>query len=464
MTKFYLILERKLTIAKSVFLLLFMLILTTSCDDKNNDNKGNEYDPNQSVKLETFTPIEGGMATQVILKGSNLGNDPKAVKVYFNNKLAPVVGCNNGRILAITPRQPGDECIISVVIGTDSVTYSQKFTYHTRAVVTTIVGQKGSKDVKTGSFAEATFKNPSYLTIDDEGNLFLSDIDGDNKAHCVLMIDQQKRVVTQLLGPISGSDNKPNAPTTDITGKVILVPADGGSAKDKYYEFDAAAGWQQRIRQILHPTPEEVANGIPDFDINLFKHSFAICMLDSMIYLRSNRDGKLIKFNPKTRLGQWATNKNGEKLYLLQGTNGDGYLVFDPQNKERLYCALGGNSHRIGYCNVVTGETNTYAGKDAGWRDGKVDVAQFRNPRQMVLDIEGNLIVADNGNHCIRMISPTDSIVSTLVGIAGKAGYLDGNPDDALFENPWGLAVDRRDGAIYIADRGNQCIRKLTIE
>jgi hypothetical protein len=83
----------------------------------------------------------------------------------------------------------------------------------------------------------------------------------------------------------------------------------------------------------------------------------------------------------------------------------------------------------------------------------------------MVLDNDGNFIIADNGNHCIRRIDVRTEMVTTLVGIAGKPGYQDGNPDDAMFRNPWGLCIDRRgDGTIYIADRSNRCIRKLTIE
>ncbi|MDR0574006.1 MAG: IPT/TIG domain-containing protein [Tannerella sp.] len=440
--------------------LLGMALLSVFClhscnDDNNTDTNSKPYDSGKPLVCESFTPLEGGIATRVILKGDNFGNDPEIVKVYFNSKPAPVVGCNSGNILVITPRQPGDTCVISLVIGQDSTVFAQKYIYHTREVVSTIVGQRGTTEFKEGSFGEATFVNPSYLTVDDEGNLFLAHQDS---PHSVVMISQQNRSVTQLfLCP-----NKPNAPSTDITGRIIVVPADGGDTyKDTYFEFDADAQWTPRTRKILHPTPADVANGIPDFNINLYKHSFTICMLDSMVYARSNRDGYLLKFNPKTRMGQ-AVNVNGSTR--CNPLNSDTYLVFDPVNKSRMYCAST-SQHCIHYFDILTGETGVYAGKsgESGWKDGKIEDARFNGLRQMVLDNDGNLIVADVNNHCIRQISP-EGIVTTIVGIAGKSGYQDGNSEDALFNSPWGLCIDRNDGSVYIADRGNKCIRKLTRE
>jgi len=180
-----------------------------------------------------------------------------------------------------------------------------------------------------------------------------------------------------------------------------------------------------------------------------------------MIYLRSNRDGYLIKFNPITRIGQSVV-INGVAVQC-NPANSDTYLVFDPIRKTRLYCSSS-SQHCIHYFDIDTGETGVYAGKvgQSGWRDGKKEDALFSNPRQIVLDINNNLVIADAGNHCIRRITP-DGMVETVVGVPGKKGYQDGNPEDALFDNPWGLAIDK-DYTIYVADTGNHCIRKLTIE
>lgn len=53
---------------------------------------------------------------------------------------------------------------------------------------------------------------------------------------------------------------------------------------------------------------------------------------------------------------------------------------------------------------------------------------------------------------------PSLGIVTT---IAGKdRGFMDGNRDDVLFNEPRGLALDKAEN-IYVADSGNNRIRKI---
>jgi sugar lactone lactonase YvrE len=70
------------------------------------------------------------------------------------------------------------------------------------------------------------------------------------------------------------------------------------------------------------------------------------------------------------------------------------------------------------------------------------------------------LYVADQGNKLIRKISPA-GVVSTLAGVLGTAGYLDGTSATALFGDPYGVAVDAS-GHVYVADSSNNRIRKIT--
>lgn len=73
-----------------------------------------------------------------------------------------------------------------------------------------------------------------------------------------------------------------------------------------------------------------------------------------------------------------------------------------------------------------------------------------------------NLYIADSGNHCIRKVTP-EGVVSTVIGNPNSSGYKDGTPEIALFTEPWGLAIDS-EGTIYIGDKDNRCVRKLSIE
>ena len=465
-----------------------------SCNDDNGTGGGTPFIPGQSIVCKHFDPLEGGRATQMMLTADNLGNDPKMLEVYFDDRQAPVVGCNKGKALILVPRLPSTgEYIVRVKIGGQEASFNQKFSYTVRAVVTTVCGNPNSGDnnFRDGPFGLCVLRNPMYLACDITGNLFLSHQNqvggGDANQNLIALINEQEEYVRKLID----CPNRPNAPSTDYTGKMIVVPADGGNWRDVYWEFDPEVGGAARERTIFHPTASEIANGdkVDWGTLDAFKHSFAICQIDQKVYYRGNRNGQIIRFHPRTREGEWATtlekqivaDSEGElteknvSMYMLQNINGDSYLMFDPnpENAHMLYaciCGGTGNNHIIAYLNVLTGETGIYAGgmgeDNMGWRDGPASSAKFYNPRQMVLDKDGNFLIADSKNHCIRKIDPRTGMVSTLVGIAGKAGYQDGNPDDALFNEPWGLCIKKEgeDETIYIADTRNHCVRKLIME
>jgi hypothetical protein len=99
----------------------------------------------------------------------------------------------------------------------------------------------------------------------------------------------------------------------------------------------------------------------------------------------------------------------------------------------------------------------------SGYRDGPFEDALFNDIGQFVFDENNDIILADGRNHCIRKLNMKDRIVTTLIGKGGVAGYQDGNPDDALFNTTYGMCIDK-DYNIYIADYGNNCIRKLVTQ
>ena len=104
----------------------------------------------------------------------------------------------------------------------------------------------------------------------------------------------------------------------------------------------------------------------------------------------------------------------------------------------------------------------TFAGlaANSGSADGKGTTARFASPVGLCMDLAGNLYVCDIRNFNLRKISP-DGTVITLAGALGVQGSLDGSGTNALFNNPRGLAVDSG-GALYVADTGNNSIRKIT--
>ncbi|MFD0766156.1 DUF6443 domain-containing protein [Mucilaginibacter lutimaris] len=107
------------------------------------------------------------------------------------------------------------------------------------------------------------------------------------------------------------------------------------------------------------------------------------------------------------------------------------------------------------------GVVSTLAGSGtAGSSNGSGAAASFNNPTGLCLDNSGNILVADYANHKIRMITPA-GVVSTLAG-TGVAGSANGTALSATFKNPMSVTVDAA-GNLYIADRLNHLIRKMSV-
>ncbi len=91
---------------------------------------------------------------------------------------------------------------------------------------------------------------------------------------------------------------------------------------------------------------------------------------------------------------------------------------------------------------------------------GDASTSQLNSPGAVALAPNGDLYIADTGNHCIRKISGTQ--ISTIAGTCGTIGQTgDGSAaTSALLNAPSGLAFDSA-GNLYIADTGNSVIRKI---
>ncbi|MFF5125846.1 hypothetical protein ACFY41_02735 [Streptomyces syringium] len=121
------------------------------------------------------------------------------------------------------------------------------------------------------------------------------------------------------------------------------------------------------------------------------------------------------------------------------------------------------HNHRIRKV-TPNGIITTVAGDGTGGyiSDGGPAVAtRLHYPGDVAVDDSGNLYIADTSNHRVRKVTP-NGIITTVAG-DGTAGYIsDGGPAIATkLHTPWGVAVDRN-GNLYIADHGNHRVRKVT--
>jgi DNA-binding beta-propeller fold protein YncE len=446
------------TLFAAIAIIYMSFLLFVSCGDADNNGKGVDYDPSKPVVLTSFHPDSGGMASKVIFDGENFGSDPSKIKVYFNQKPAPVIGSSGQRMYAVVPRLPGDTCIISVVVGSDSAVYDQQFRYKIGVSVSTIAGNGGGKN--QGSMDEAMVEGaldqavlwPQGLCIDNDGNLFAL-IRNNNGG--LVKINEEENTITFLARAEQGIVWPPT-PCVDLETGIVVFPSDHvGSI---FWTFDPKEGWAYRERYMLFKeNPKNI-----DSPSQAWKKTTASCRYDGHYYTHFH-NGQVTKIHPKTY--------EAEFVYKIPNSGDCRGMAFHPKYPKIAYMAfydnVGEYSHSI--CTMdITDPENTFkkvsgGGSGGGFRDGEVSVALFNRPCQIFFDPDGNLYIADEGNHCIRRLNTETNMVETVVGVPGEADWKDGLKDEARFNEPYGIAVGS-DGTVYVGDAGNARIRKLAIE
>lgn len=139
------------------------------------------------------------------------------------------------------------------------------------------------------------------------------------------------------------------------------------------------------------------------------------------------------------------------KFFVPQGVFVDA-TTFD------AYVADTGN-HKIRKVSQA-GSSSIVSGSAQGYQDSANGVPLFNSPAAVVKDSAGNLFVADTGNHCIRKIAAGSGVVTTFAG-NGTSGNVEGTGTNARLNNPTGLAIDASDN-LYVADKGAHNIKKVT--
>jgi len=136
-------------------------------------------------------------------------------------------------------------------------------------------------------------------------------------------------------------------------------------------------------------------------------------------------------------------------------------VAFDNNN---LYVCDSANS-TIRQISLATGVVTTIAGQPgvASFQDNTSQPTFFNHPEGIAYDGAGNLYIADSGNNVIRRLQISSGAVTTIAGnvTVSPPGFADGTGTAANFSNPLGICYDGA-GNLYVADSGNSAIRKVT--
>jgi hypothetical protein len=270
---------------------------------------------------------------------------------------------------------------------------------------TTLAGPPESPGAIDGTGSAARFNWPEGVAVDSAGNVYVADTGNDTIRKVTL-----SGVVTTLAG-LAGTEG-----SADGTGSAAQFAGPEDAAVDSAGNVYVADTGNDTIRKVA-------PGGV-------------VTILAGLVGTEGSADGT----------GSAARFNGPEAVAVDSARN---VYVADTGNETIRKITPGG---------VVT----TLAGLvgTEGSADGTGSAAQFAGPESVAVDSAGNVYVADTGNDTIRKVTP-GGVVTTLAGLAGSPGSADGTGSAARFNGPEGVAVDSA-GNVYVADTGNDTIRKVT--
>lgn len=477
-----------------------MLTVVTLCacsDNAGGGGGGSTFNPSSPIEVTDFYPDSGGVATSMIISGSNFGTDTAGLRVMYVDEdgiehRGGLVSSTGEKIYCTVPKglTYKRNITVKVVRGEgDKAVYGEaatKFIYRTQTAVTTVVGQPNVDNQPTvaGTLAGTTLSAPAYICLDDEDNIFIVEREhytarpdgisckksnGTGSSGNVLLASL-KRDNVRLLGENIGLINAP-AYSSESGFECMYVPVDNGM---DFFRYQKATNFAQQMQRAIKT--EETK----DLDTKNWKFCFVVNKIDHQIYTVMH-GGQLVRINPKTRKVKVLLKKIG--IHGAGNNGSDSFFAFSPIMPNRLFVCQTDN-HEIWYVDIdqlddkdineYHGEP--YAGRSCwegttagrGWEDGLLKNAKFYFPRQVCFTADGKLYIADTMNSCIRCIDTTmpddKATVTTIIGLPGSPGFKEGGPEVAQFRYPRGVAVNADGSIVYVADSGNRCIRRLTIE
>jgi DNA-binding beta-propeller fold protein YncE len=151
-----------------------------------------------------------------------------------------------------------------------------------------------------------------------------------------------------------------------------------------------------------------------------------------------------------------------EPVIVVENLNTPSAIAFAPD--ETLIIAETG-AHAIKRFDLRSNQLTTIAGIEgrAGHVDGRASEALFNAPIGLTVAGDGKVYIADTYNDSIRVIDVSQNAVRTLAGRSGEPGYADAETgSNARFDTPCGIALDPV-GVLLITDTGNNRLRRIEL-
>lgn len=328
--------------------------------------------------------------------------------------------------------------------------------------VSTVSGIQGKTGLTNGSRTVATFNNPHGVEVDKLGNIYIAD----RYNHCIRKIDTTGNVSTLAGSGLSGY--------ADGQGTLASFKEPWGLTVDDVGNVYVADTKNNRIRKITASGLVSTIAGTGAFGMTdsnnpmlaSFGNPTGIAVDKSgTIFVCDHLTHLIRKITPSGKVSTFAGDRNYPQNYGLVDGNGTTAKFYRPygidiDSKGNLFIADEWN-HAIRMINSSATVTTLAGNGKAGYKDSIGKGASFNFPWDVAVDTVGNVYVADGLSYIIRKISKIQE-VTTFAGIPAKTGASDGKANESTFNGATSLSLNSNLGYLIIGDAYNQLIRKIT--
>jgi sugar lactone lactonase YvrE len=324
----------------------------------------------------------------------------------------------------------------------------------------TIAGRPGISGRDEGVVETAKFEWPWGIAVDTNGSIFVSE----PLRNTIRRISKDGAVSTYAgktgeMGARDGvrEDARFNFPTAlAMSSSGVLYVADSDNFVIRKITSEG------NVRLVAGSFGASGSNDGAAADARFFKPSGLAVGQDDTLYVADegnatirqiSRDGEVRTIAGRARQSGWIDGFRDKARFA-----GPRAITVDAAGY--VYVLDSGSSIRRispgGYVTTIAGSAVWH-----GENDGLGQEARFSQPRGIAIDEAGNLVVADMGNNTLRRIDAM-GMVTTIGGLPGVEGSVDGRLPDSRFKAPCGVFLDK-DGTIFVTDTGNHTIRKASV-
>jgi hypothetical protein len=323
-----------------------------------------------------------------------------------------------------------------------------------------------------GPATAAEFHNPTGIAFDSLGNMYIAD----NTNNVIRMVNSSNGIITTVAGNGYDAGTGFGGYTGDggqATDAELYIPVD--VVFDRLWNMIITDSFNNVIRKVdkTGVITTIAGNNIAGYSGNggaataaeLNQPTSAAFDMAGNMYIAEENNNVIRKVSTlgiiSTAAGRFVRGYSGNGGPAtdaeLDGPtdvhiSSAGDIVFTDDNNNVVRSVnLSGIIHTI----VGTGLAG-YSGNG-----GPATAAQLNRPVGVTYDLRGDMLIAEENNNVVREVDTTN-IVSTVAGILIPGYSGDGGPATAAELNSDRRTKVDRYGNIFIADRSNQVIRKIT--